>query len=348
MWSTANVTLHVGLLTNAFVIQVGDRRLSRVWDRSHNVEVWDALANKSLLVDCTNGRLILSYAGSAFMKGLPTDEWLASLIMAPEWDLYRDRKAPAMRLGPSMKDLHIQRVLQNVKDGVQTGFLGETEARRRAGLHLMLTAITRSRNAKRVQECRMVLWSMSHSGSRDQPVSWVKAHPTLKGAVSNRQCVVSAIGDVGPRAAYTALVAEVLATKGTVKEVEDVLARFVRSQAAARRTIGPDLMVISVPVTAHNPRLRYMPNPFAPIGPAYTPIVLSANGGLLLPLQYTASSTAIGIGGLHLELIADSVIPAPEPVPLGNGRYQVTRSSPITQRRRLDSGSVMRRSRPLD
>lgn len=55
-------------------MQVGDRRLTVGED------VWDPAANKSLVIAPTNGLMMLSYSGVAYIDGIPTDNWLAGKL----------------------------------------------------------------------------------------------------------------------------------------------------------------------------------------------------------------------------------------------------------------------------
>jgi hypothetical protein len=80
------MTLIITVASPLFIIQVGDRLLTRAI--AGKTEEFDANSNKSLIYEASNGLLAISYCGKAFIDGKPTDEWIA------------------MQLHPSLKKMH--------------------------------------------------------------------------------------------------------------------------------------------------------------------------------------------------------------------------------------------------
>lgn len=73
------MTLILSVSTSSYGLQVGDRLVSK------SGVPFDPLANKSLVIGCTDGLLALSYTGRAYVRREPTDEWLAvQVTQSPE------------------------------------------------------------------------------------------------------------------------------------------------------------------------------------------------------------------------------------------------------------------------
>ena len=73
------MTLIVTVATPCFVMQAGDRLLTREI-AEEDYEIYDANSNKNVIYEASDGLLTISYAGIAFINRQPTDEWLAHLL----------------------------------------------------------------------------------------------------------------------------------------------------------------------------------------------------------------------------------------------------------------------------
>jgi hypothetical protein len=73
------VTLILSLLTPWYVLQVGDRLVTRPQRRGPASE-WDPLANKQLVVRTTDGLIVLGYSGPAYLPDKPTDHAIAEIL----------------------------------------------------------------------------------------------------------------------------------------------------------------------------------------------------------------------------------------------------------------------------
>lgn len=134
------MTLHYSFVCPGFVIQIGDRLLST--STRGRVKPWDAYSNKSLVIFCRNGLIVLSYAGSAFIDQLPTDSFIANLLLddAPDQGS-RSHSGPSTVFGP-VAGLDIGRVLDKVTTGVNARFPKQPASQRDAGLDLLVSGWT--------------------------------------------------------------------------------------------------------------------------------------------------------------------------------------------------------------
>ena len=76
------MTLHISLVADSFVFQVGDRLLTK--EGQGRRSDWGPYANKSIYADAINGRVATSYGGLAHVLSDPTDQWLTTAISGVE------------------------------------------------------------------------------------------------------------------------------------------------------------------------------------------------------------------------------------------------------------------------
>src|ERR1700761_1987071 len=81
------MTLIVTVATPCFVMQAGDRLLTREI-AEEDYEIYDANSNKNVIYEASDGLLTISYAGIAFINRQPTDEWLAHLLQPTVRNLF--------------------------------------------------------------------------------------------------------------------------------------------------------------------------------------------------------------------------------------------------------------------
>lgn len=68
------MTLVLSVSTPAYALHVSDRLVSKA-GRPH-----DPLANKTVVFRATDGLLVFGYTGPAFIRGVPTDSWIAEIV----------------------------------------------------------------------------------------------------------------------------------------------------------------------------------------------------------------------------------------------------------------------------
>lgn len=87
------MTLHLTALTPTYVLQVSDRRLTRLDTRQTY-----PLANKNVVFAASDGIVTIGYTGPAYLEGVPTDTWIACKLASEDHRPFRDGKGPGMRV----------------------------------------------------------------------------------------------------------------------------------------------------------------------------------------------------------------------------------------------------------
>ncbi len=72
------MTSVLSLTTPDFVVQVSDRQLSM------GGAVWDEAANKTIVFCAADALVAIGYTGTAFVRGKPTDHWIAEQLVGDE------------------------------------------------------------------------------------------------------------------------------------------------------------------------------------------------------------------------------------------------------------------------
>ncbi|WP_348970950.1 hypothetical protein [Pseudomonas atacamensis] len=72
------MTLIITVATPLLIVQAGDRLLTK--QLKGKIQQFDEKSNKSLIYEAWNGALAISYCGKAFIRGRPTDEWIAEQL----------------------------------------------------------------------------------------------------------------------------------------------------------------------------------------------------------------------------------------------------------------------------
>jgi hypothetical protein len=159
------MTLHVAIVTPVFVVQVGDRLLTI--DTPDGKAPWPKgpYANKTIVVDAADGILIVSFAGLAHIKKMPTDYWLTSVISGLP-------PAPPMRPGGGSPtsvtqiNLTVAGVCASIKSSIESDFVAEPYNLRKAGLEVLITGWTWD---PALTEFATFVYGLSHSGELGAP-----------------------------------------------------------------------------------------------------------------------------------------------------------------------------------
>jgi hypothetical protein len=78
------VTLILSQLSHRFVIQVSDRLVSQPV-RGSAPRRFDSKANKTIVYIAPDAAVSMSYAGLAYIDGIPTDQWIANVLRGEEY-----------------------------------------------------------------------------------------------------------------------------------------------------------------------------------------------------------------------------------------------------------------------
>lgn len=88
------MTQILAIVTRNCVVQASDR-LTVKFQKSKFLGDHDACANKSVIYVCRDGYMVVSFAGIAYVGDVPTDEWLAQILIGRVVGR-RDEGRPAM------------------------------------------------------------------------------------------------------------------------------------------------------------------------------------------------------------------------------------------------------------
>lgn len=238
------MTLHIGFACASYVVVVGDRRLSI--KNETGLHTWDPNANKTLIVVADNGAAVVSYAGCAHIKGKPTDEWITHTISghAP------GARSPNGGFGIGFIDCNAVRIgpmLQTVRARINDDFGTLPALERRAGLQIMVTGWTwKRRVAEGSRAPRSFIAEIRHDGgaagaslefSHAARFARSGKHDSLIGSIGSRSSAVVKSSDTQIQG---------LAGPLQASAVEDVLAQSIRTASVSDKSVGTDLMAVTI------------------------------------------------------------------------------------------------------
>jgi hypothetical protein len=254
----------------------------------------DALANKNIVCVARDGLLSISYTGIAFVRGVPTDEWMAlKLLRLNEWD-------GGMRLGTESP----------------VGTVGEVIELIRTSLERLPTNLSRFPNRvvavgwqwkRRTGRIRPVLWDISgQDGGRTYSAQQVMArHRPRDSAFGVAPTQNMPIDHQRPLAAA-------LDKATSVEAIEQLLIEANRETASTSTIIGPHCMSVVFAPSRGIFRAAYVPE---------GPTAIEAVYGAQLPVAYSP-----WILGTHL--VMPPMIMTGGPFKAGLGPVELTLDAP--------------------
>ncbi|MCV2396183.1 hypothetical protein OEB99_17875 [Actinotalea sp. M2MS4P-6] len=277
------MTQHLVVATPCYITQVGDRLLTV--KSGETFTPWDLYSNKSVIVIADDGEITLSYAGSAFIEGTPTDQWLAETITGrPSTPGPRGPLAPAITGGPLPQRIRVGLALAAVATRLGAVFPKEPAPIREHGIELLASGWTFTARALRVgAPPRTFLWTASIRGD-DQECTTVGPRHRYRALrrAPLRSVDFAAIGStVGVKDTLAAF-RERYRTglpELTDESAEEFLSEHIRLAASSPGggAIGTDVMAIT-----HDPfgsplfRVRYRQDPARGVArQAFTPWVIT-------------------------------------------------------------------------
>jgi hypothetical protein len=314
----SSLTLHVAFISSAFVVQVGDRLLT-VGDPGSATE-WEPYANKTILVEAMNGRIVLSYAGLGHIKAVPTDIWLVEAITGePRGPAMRAGAGPPTRFGRPL-GLTVGGVCKAVMHAIETDFLAESRNIRKLGIEILITGWTWRRRVRfGLGRPRTFYTTITHDGRYGMPCKLNSELPSRwyeDPVPSTRGWSHVTIGASPPpvREMFERLKAE-LSQPGqtaTADDIETFIAAEIRRAAAhpAGDVIGTELMSVFLPAFAA-PRIRFLRDTrLARPNLSYSPAYVHTNGMIAYPMQITGQGFGFGIGsGENSQLVEVQCVP---------------------------------------
>lgn len=309
------MTSILGASTMPYALQVGDRLLTM--PSSQGPREWDAVANKSILLLTPNGTLSISYSGLAYIRGVPTDQWIAEALhgekfAAPDGRLCMQAGNFIPRLGPA---------IQSLVAAIQRDFFTLPYSYRRHQLQVLATGWTWKRRVSSSRLPRPLAFRIICDGASRKirsdilPRHWRWDRGLIQ---------LSAIGgdERGQRERTIGKLG--LPTDLTADVCESILVDAVRSLADIEPTVGRSCMSLLIH-RDQEVRVRFLPDPEKDDQhSAYTPWVLGYR--IVMPPQVLKGwLPSLNTGPFKVSF--DRYPPLP-PARFGSSSTQVRRASP--------------------
>jgi len=264
--------------------------------------VFDPVAKKNIVLLTADAAATLAYTGTAYISGLPTDEWLVERCIGGQIPRGPDGR-PVTRLGGAHGALDFGRIVMRLKNALEEAFNGAAIAPSAKVMPFEL-AIAGWLWGRR-KRGRPVLWSLLRN----------QTYPSTRVAVSPRYPGRVFLFRIAPPPnathANVAAVRSDLRSCRSTEELEKLLVRAVRRTAAAvPGYVGLDVMSIHIPPPgARTVEVRYLPlrEQTARLGGATVPIAYSpwiVAPRFLSPPQIVVGSQELGIGNWRVVIAA--------------------------------------------
>lgn len=113
------MTLILGIYTNWHAMQVSDRLVSAQIGTSTPVP-FDTVSNKTVVLYARRGIVSISYTGPAYVRGKPTDQWVAETVSGVKLDEH-----PGIRLGRNICQAHdVGQAIEELRTRAGIAFAG--------------------------------------------------------------------------------------------------------------------------------------------------------------------------------------------------------------------------------
>lgn len=223
------MTLILSRASENYVLQVSDRLVT------DGAQPFDVAANKSVLFSASNGTVVISYSGHAFVDEIPTDQWIVEQLIGRRMD--RDDRQPT-QLGTNFAS-DIGLALRRLEAGIATAENLIRPAYRvawRANLFLV-TAVGFQWNSRGRTRPLCGGFIKPPGGLTVKP-QWTTRHHFRRG----RFTIMSAPEDNARGEHFRGLLSAV--TNAEPDECERVFVQAIRNTAATVPQVGSDCMSI--------------------------------------------------------------------------------------------------------
>lgn len=250
------MTLIITVASPLFVIQAGDRLLTTQSDGE--TKQFDDKSNKSLIYEAEDGILAISYCGAAFMRGKPTDEWIAEQLDT-RIKIPTDGSDPwAMQLGnlSERKQHRCDAVIKRIRERLTNISQGELIS---SGVTIVIAGWKRKYNKwKRV----LVELSRTRASTRLSKPEGFKEQPGLKGV-----CGIDMVGSGFRRETEAYFMAEwkaihqreglpdVSAYEQYVADVRDAMVATIKFASTIEGTVGANVHTTTIYEPDYQPHM---------------------------------------------------------------------------------------------
>jgi hypothetical protein len=294
------LTLIVSMLNRAYVLQVGDRLVTRRWSTSPGgtrLEPFDELANKCVIYVAADAVVSISYTGVAFIHGKPTDVWLAETLDA---DVAAGPHGALRVGGESERRITLGAAIKRVASKLAHDLKAMPARKRGSGVTLQLVGWQWQRRRPSVE--MPIAWHIRNDGTGGTETT-IHRYPRYWGWERN-ECRVAAVGD--RRSDPVANIQRRLQDRSQLyaEFAEQVLVEAIREASASKLTcgsIGADCIAVWLRLSDGNLRVRYIPaSPSHAAYDVFTPWVIMPTVGASAPSVLTAGLPTLQLGGLDV------------------------------------------------
>jgi hypothetical protein len=299
------MTLAMSLISSPFVLQVSDRLVSRqlsYQDGTKRYRPYDVLANKSIVFLAKDALVSISYSGTAFIRGIPSDVWLARALHPP----LETKPRFAFQAGDDYRPESLYTAIARVGETLITDFNGMPLERREQGLNLEIVGYRWS--PKQRIEIPFA-WHLTHSGDLSQKGQWER-YSRYWGWESGGYSLCA----IGDRATKPHLEASRRVDERKVFNENDAEADLVEVIRTASRqskgTIGPDCISIVFGRYSDAIRIRYLPHKAQKkTYDIYTPWIIMPGRGVVAPSVLVNRLAKLHLSGVSVTLERETDTP---------------------------------------
>jgi hypothetical protein len=217
----------------AFAVVVSDRLVTLARPTGEYLGQHDSLANKSVVLITSDAVLAIGFAGTAYLDGIPSDQWLAQVLWGAPLAPKGRRELPTAIGGRRPGRRGIANILFDVRARL---------ARVRGGRDISFLAVGWRFRRRRLVPVAIEIRALGVRGERDhlsmRPPRALELRQHMIGIAPSEETFLSAYRDAPPQPKTKLEVAGWLA---------DTYASVIRGAAAVDKRVGPHVMQVILP-----------------------------------------------------------------------------------------------------
>lgn len=291
------MTIHVGFICDAYTLQIGDRLLTTASVAGKSRVEWDPFANKSIFLQALNGRVAIGYAGLAFIAGMPTDEWLVTVITGQYPSDFGEISGGGRptRFGPRL-NLTLGQTCHLIMSAIERDL--PRERFRDEGLEVMICGWTWPKDIGKTNSRPSTFAQMIAHRGKPNSLCHVEsaARRRYRPESPNWELISIGAGDRQLLRTITSRVSE--RGRTTADDVELIIRDCIREFASRpERGVGENLVSIYLPISLpEHPRVRYLRS-VETDRDIFTPSVIMTGGLIMYPQVLNSVGFGVSYGG---------------------------------------------------
>ena len=241
------MTLVLSATTPAFVVQAADRLLTK--KINEKTRSFDPIANKTVVYRATDALVSISYSGVAYVRGQPTDEWLAELLWGAPIARGPDGNGPAaIGFGARPNAWTIDRAIKGLRraiDGLPQTWINQ------GGLYVSMAGWRDDRPIR-----PFMVDIKREPGEIRSSISG-----TPRRITRTKTFALGHIGARVPRVTLNAAFDPFRPSRTlTMENAEEALVGLIRGAARTHLTVGPNVLTVAMPLPGSGPAVaRFHP-----------------------------------------------------------------------------------------